>query len=526
MRNPWLAHAVGAIATLALLLGIVAPLAALAVRTLEANAWQTLLAVDTWRVVVRSGLQALASTALALLLGLPAAWALAQPQLPLRRLWRALFVLPFVLPSLVAATAVLAWLGPRGLLGIDLRDSWLIIIVAHAFYNVGVVARIVGSHLQAAAPRLLEAAAALGTSPWRRFWRVTLPSARPALVAAAALVFLFCFTSFGVILMLAPAPTFATLEVEVYRRVGRTFDLSGASALALLQLTLVLLIAQPYLRAQARTSSGLERSSAVPRGAPAGAALAAVAPAAALVLAPVGALLALALSPPAGATLAGAWRALVTPSRFVGVSDLPSAIANSLQFGVLGTLLAMALGVSLALAIRRGGWRWLDTLALLPWAVSAITIGLGLLLLAPGLASSRWGIPIAHGLLATPLVVRIGVAALASVPEHTREAAATLGATPWRALWRLDLPLSRSAWLGAVAFAFAASLGEFGAALLLRRPETTTLPVAIAERLTRPGAGPYAEALLLSVILALLVATSVLLIERLGGSRRGASDPF
>jgi len=524
VRRPRIAHALGALATLALLVGIVLPLTALLLRTLEAGAWQTLLSRDTWGVVVRSGLQALASTGVALALGVPAAWALAQPRLPGRRLWRALFVVPFVLPSLVAATAVLAWLGPRGLLGFDARDSWLIVILAHAFYNVGVVARIVGSHLQATAPRLLEAAAALGASPWRRFWRITLPSAKPALVAAAALVFLFCFTSFGVILMLAPAPPFATLEVEVYRRVGRTFDLSGASALALLQLLLVLLIAQPYLRAQA-SEAGLERTSVAPLGAPAGLSLAAVLPAAALVLAPLAALVALALNPPAGATLAGAWRSITTPSRFVGVSDLPTALGNSLQFALLGTLLALLIGGALAIAITRGGWCWLDTFALLPWAVSAVTIGLGLLIVAPGLAASRWGIPIAHALLATPLVVRIGVAALRSIPERSREAAATLGANPWRSLWRLDLPLSRSAWLGAVAFAFAASLGEFGAALLLRRPETTTLPIAIAERLTRPGAGPYAEALLLAVILALLVAASVLLIDRLAAGKRG-NEPF
>jgi thiamine transport system permease protein len=123
-------------------------------------------------------------------------------------------------------------------------------------------------------------------------------------------------------------------------------------------------------------------------------------------------------------------------------------------------------------------------------------------------------------------VVRIGVAALRSIPERGREAAATLGASPWRTLTRLDLPLTRSAWLGGVAFAFAASLGEFGAALLLRRPETTTLPIAIAERLTRPGAGPYAEALLLAVILALLVALSVLLIDRLTHAAGERDDPF
>ncbi len=525
MRRPPFAHALGALAAAALALGVLAPLAALVGRTVDAAAARTLVDPQLWGLVGRTTLQATASTAAALLLGAPAAWALSRPELPLRRLWRALFVVPFVLPSLVAATAVLAWVGPRGLLGVDLRDSWWIVILAHAFYNVGIVARIVGGHLEGATPRLLEAAAALGASPWRRAWRVTLPTAAPAIVASAALVFLFCFTSFGVILVLAPAPEFATLEVEVYRRVARTFDLGGASALALLQLALVLVLAQPYLRAQARMAHGVVRAAPTARGAIRWPALAAVAPAGLLVALPLAALFALAAAPPGGASLAGAVRSLTTPSRIVGLTDAPTAVANSLRFGLVATLLALLIGGAIAFAVERGGWRWLDAFGLLPWAVSAVTLGLGLLLVAPGLAASAWGVPLAHALLATPLVARVGVSALAAVPTAWREAAATLGASPWRVARRLDLPLTRAAWASAAAFAFAASLGEFGAALLLRRPETTTLPVAIAERLGRPGAGSYAEALALAALLAVLVGASVALIDRAGGRRRGA-EPF
>ena len=150
MRPAVLAHAAGALAAVALALGVALPLAALAGRTLDVAAIATWADADVWWMVGRTTLQAAASTAAAVVLGLPAAWALARPDLPLRGFWRALFVVPFVLPSLVAGVAVLAWVGPRGLLGIDGRDTWWVLVLAHAFYNAGLVARIVGGHLAGA----------------------------------------------------------------------------------------------------------------------------------------------------------------------------------------------------------------------------------------------------------------------------------------------------------------------------------------------------------------------------------------
>jgi thiamine transport system permease protein len=513
-------HALGLLAAASLLALVVAPLLALAFHAFAPGSL-AVIGREAWGTIGRSTAQALASTLLATLLGLPAAWALAQPSLPGRRALRALFLIPFVLPSLVAATGMLALLGPRGLLGIDLTGTWTIVVLTHAFYNVGVVARIVAAHLEGAAPRLLEAAATLGAGPLRSALRITLPIAAPALVAAASLVFLFSFTSFGVMLVLAPAPTFATLEVEIYRRLARTFDLPGASALALLQLGLVLTIAQPWLRAQARSGRGVARAAHAAPAPRRAAALLAVAPAAIGVALPLLALAALALSPPGGASVAAAWSSLLTPSRVIGIADAKMALANSLRFAAVATTLALALGGALAIGAERGGWRWLDTLALLPWATSAVTLSLGLLLLAPGLITSAWGIPVAHALLAVPLVARSLSAALAAVPRGVREAAATLGATPARSLLRIDLPSTRAAWASGAAFAFAASLGEFGAALVLRRPENATLSVAIAERLGRPGAANFAEALLLSAALAGLVVVSVLAIDALAGRRRG-----
>ena len=220
MPTPLLARLAGGGALLALALGIGVPWWALLREASDPAGWRVLLEARVWERLVWTFTQALLSTLLALLLGLPAALAFGLARVPGARWWRAAFTVPFVMPSVVAGLAVLAWFGPRGLSGFDLRDSLAIVLIAHAVYNVGVVVRVVGGALEALAPRLHEAAAVLGASGLRRTLRVTLPLATPAALSAATLVFLFCFTSFGVILVLAPSPAFATLEVEVYRAVA------------------------------------------------------------------------------------------------------------------------------------------------------------------------------------------------------------------------------------------------------------------------------------------------------------------
>ena len=144
-------------------------------------------------------------------------------------------LVPFVLPTVVVATAFLTLL-PDGYE----RGIWAI-LAAHVFFNVAVVTRIVGGAWSTIDPASAEAAAVLGAGPLRRVREVTLPQLAPALSAAAALTFLFCFTSFGVILILG-GPGRATLETEIYNRAARLFDLQAAAALSLLQLGAVAIV--------------------------------------------------------------------------------------------------------------------------------------------------------------------------------------------------------------------------------------------------------------------------------------------
>ena len=525
MRRTWLGHASGALALAFLAFALLVPLAAIVWRGVAPPGAQPLAGLvaaltdpyylgrlwfTTW--------QASVSTVLTVLLGLPTALLLARYRFAGRRLLAAAFTVPFVMPTVVAGMGFLALAGPRGVLGVDLRGTLLIVLAAHVFYNFAVVARLVSGFLEGVGPRLEQAAATLGAGAWRTLWRVTLPLALPATVAAATLVFIFCFTSFGVILILAPQARFATLEVELYRLTLRLLRGDAAAALALLQLAVVGALGWAYTRLQSRLAVPLAAGRAAarrPRGAGAALLGADLLVVAAVVLAPLLALTAQALTGPDGSfPSAYNLRAMAEAPRSIGFATLGLGLRNSLTFGALSSAVALVVGTAFAYAVARGGWRWLDGLSLLPLATSPVTLGLGYLIAYPWLVATFWGVPLAHALIAFPFVTRTLLPALRALPAGQVRAAATLGAGPWRTLWRVELPQLLPSLAVAAAFAFAVSLGEFGASLLLLRPELATLPVAIYDRLGRPGAANYGAALGLALVLMAVTALVMLVLQR------------
>jgi thiamine transport system permease protein len=117
---------------------------------------------------------------------------------------------------------------------------------------------------------------------------------------------------------------------------------------------------------------------------------------------------------------------------------------------------------------------------LLPLATSAVTLGFGYILAfsrAPlDFRAAVWLIPVAHTLVALPLVIRSIVPMLRQIKPNVREAAAMLGANPARVFREVDFPIVTRAVLVGAVFAFIISLGEFGATTLNARPETPTKP--------------------------------------------------
>ncbi|HEU5472082.1 MAG TPA: ABC transporter permease subunit [Actinophytocola sp.] len=474
---------------------------------------------ETWRLVAFTLGQAAASTVLALLAGLPVAFLLARIRLPGLALVRAAVLVPFVLPTVVVGLAFRVLLPAGGPVSI---------VLANAFFNVAVVARTVAGLWTHLDRRAEDAARALGASRARTFATVTLPALTPAVSSAAAIVFLFCATSFGVVLVLGGA-RYRTLETEIYLRTVQLLDLPGAAALSLLQLAAVLATLAVGAAARRRRETALAlRGRAESARRPAGAEWAVVALAlgvVGLLLVPVAVLALRSVSTSDGWSLAG-YQALAGTG-FPGTLEISGldAAANSVRAATDATVLAMTLGVTAAVvlvALRRGRVRrasveLMDSALMLPLGVSAVTVGFGYLITLdklPGdLRTSPALIPLAQALVVTPLVVRIVLPVLRSIDERLRAAAATLGAGPARVWREVDLPLAGRALLTAAAFGYVVALGEFGATSFLARPDTATLPVAIGRLISRPGELNNQMAYAACTLLMAVTVAVVLLVE-------------
>ena len=210
-----------------------------------------------WRVLW-SVLQAAATCIAALLLGLPVAWVLARWEFAGRTLVLRLLMLPFVVPTLVAALGVLALWGPQGAfsswLGWDLQDTPWLLLYGNLFFNLCVVVRAGVDALGQVSAQRVAAARTLGATPWRAFWRVEWPAIVPWLASSLCLVFLYCFAGFGLALVLG-GQRYATVEVEIYTLVAHELQLAPASLLALWMLLLTGAVAWGYALIEKRLAT-------------------------------------------------------------------------------------------------------------------------------------------------------------------------------------------------------------------------------------------------------------------------------
>jgi thiamine transport system permease protein len=500
-------------------------------------------------------LQASLSMLITLLIGLPGAFLFSRFDFPLKKVLRAASTIPFMMPTVVVAASFNALIGPKGLLNfflmqtfnlenppISLMNSMAAIILAHVFYNTSVVLRVVGSAWEQLDPQMEYAARSLGASAWKSWWKVTFPLLKTAILAAALLVFLFDFTSYGVVLLLG-GPAFATLEVEIYIQAMNMLNLPLAGLLSVIQLGFTLIITilysnlvrrsvyetSPHLLGETqRKAQGIREKLFV-----AGMAVVLFT----LLVTPL-----IALSVRSFTRLEAArgergdvqtgftldYYTELFQNRRSALFYVPpiEAVRNSLSYAGVTILISVGIGFLAAYALSKKMWvnKILDPLLMLPLGTSAVTLGLGFIITFthPPLDVRSFPLlmPIAHSLVALPFVIRAVLPAIQSIPVSLRNAAAVLGASPWQVWRQVDLPvISRAAFVGGV-FSFTISLGEFGATSFLARPEFPTIPIAIYRYLSQPGGLNYGQAMAMATILMVLCGVSIYLMERLQGRTR------
>jgi thiamine transport system permease protein len=496
--------------------------------------------------------QSVLSTLLTLALGLPVAFLFARYEFPGKSFLRTLTVIPFMLPTVVVAAGFTALLGPRGWVNIVMMRLFRLefppvtfagtlgaILLAHVFYNTTIVIRIVSNALSHLDPRLEQAARTLGANPRHVFWRITFALLRPSILAAALLVFIFDFTSFGVILLLG-GPGFSTLEVEIYKQAMYFFNIPLAALLSLIQLLCTLVFSIIYSRLLTHSIVSIN-----PRANPAIrprnlsqrlfvtflCSLLFIFYALPLSSLPLRSVVRLeADQGQPGQThygLSGDYYKELFVNKRDSIFYVPpfDALGNSLSYAALTVVFSLALGFPVAAALVHPGRlaRLLDPFLLLPLGASAVTLGLGLIITFNKplfasqfrLVSSPVLLPIAHTIIALPFVIRSLQPALASIPDRLRQAAAVLGASPRQVWLSVDWPIVGRATLSAAIFAFTISLGEFGATSLVVRPEYPTMPIAIARFLSQPGGLNYGQAMAMATIMMLTCGIGILFIERL-----------
>ncbi len=513
LRWTWLVPA----GFLAIFLGV--PLVSLAVEVVSPDTAGYLTDPLPWRIAALAAGQALLSTALALTLGLPLANVLNRYRFPGRRWALALATVPFVLPTVVVALAF------RALLGSTLGAGLAIVVLAHAYLNLAVVVRIVGARWMTIDPRYEVVARTLGADRWTAFRTVTLPALAPAIASAAAIVFVFSFTSLGIVLLLGDAGT-RTLESLVLRQTSVLLDFQGAAVSAAIQAVVVGSVL--LWAARQRSGTGSLRGMHMIRARGAGRVVVGVVVVATcvIVLAPVAALVWSSLRSSSGWTLT--WWASVFGGGGIDpgstrIGSPLAALTRSLGYALITGVVAAIVGGLAAVSVLSGRLGRAFALATaLPLGISAATVGLGTLL-AYGrepldLRTTGLLVPMAHALIAVPLVVAVAMPTLRAADRRLVTVAATLRARPSRAWWTGYGPTLRTVMIAAGGLACAVSLGEFGAASFLARADGPTVPLVIARLLGRPGEASFGVAAVMAVLLVIMTTTLVAAVDR-GGRR-------
>jgi len=479
--------------------------------------------------------QAFFSVLAALALGLPGAWFIGNSRSRFTPLLKTLTAIPFAMPSILVVLGFVLFFGNSGWInrlykivpfsgGQPLRILYrpAAVILAHGFFNFPIVIRLAGDGIARVRRAYAPAAASLGASPIKTIFTVILPLAVPGIMAACLLVFMYCFTSFAVVLVLGGGPKTTTLAVEIYRHSRIFLNYGSAGFLALVETMITVCVFMTYVFAGKKSmpvqANILERAEERKKSAAGRIVMILYLLIIAFIV--LGPLLSIPLesflfkpSRSAAQVLSLRWW------RDLGGSCLP-ALGRSLILAFFSATAACVLAVFAAGAVKLLETRnktssfpanIIRFLAAAPVISSGIVLGLGwIILYGRNFSRSPAALVILHGVSAMPFAFNFISEGFRSLPANTLNAAAVLGAGPLTGLLTTALPLSlarvRSAW----GFAAALSLGELNAVMMLGMEGWETLPLYIYRAIS---AYRYGTACAAGTLLILCCAACFLLSE-------------
>lgn len=449
------------------------------------------------RVILFTFKQAAVSTAVSLLIGLPGAYILARFTFPGKKIISSICTVPFVLPPILVVLGFVIFYGNSGFLNqllmsvfhleeppLKILYSFGAIILAHSFYNFPVAMNLVSTSWQQLDENCEKAARNLGASRSRTFFSITLPRLLPSILSAAILIFLFCFTSFAVILVLGGGPQFTTIEVEIYNQAKRAMDIGQAASLSLMSLAVcvVLLILNSFLtRKTIRQDRVGSQNTRLSKASGFGLFLivAYLFLLVLFVIAPIASVFVRSVL--ASGTRSGTKTISFELYRKLLEGQTLPAVLNSLTIGLVSCFCSLGTGLAICLWFRRHRGSVVQVLCMLPMAVSTVIIGLGYYIITRLFGHNLTFVLIvaAHVVITLPFVIRTILPVYRALPQNLINASLTLGASQTRTFFSVELPLLRPACLTAISFAFALSVGEMNATLMLSNNSIETIPVVI-----------------------------------------------
>jgi thiamine transport system permease protein len=488
--------------------------------------------------------QAILSTIFSVLIGLPGAWIMSHYSFPGKRLIKAVITIPFILPSILVVLGFVLFFGKNGILNnflnllgfndLKILYSFKAIIIAHIFYNFPIAIRIISSLWAKIPQSQMMAAQSLGAGKIRVFRTVTLHQILPAILTSSMIIFIYCFMSFAIILVLGGGPELSTVEVEVYRLAKVSLDLNRGSSLALIQSTLTLLFMFVYSSLEKFRS--YEEKLLAAKNQPKYRLKFDIK--SVLIFIYFVFILILIAAPPISVilesfkesrSLSGSkqlslywYKQIFNPNGRGTYSKIAfNSLKNSLFYAFSTVLFTIPVSTLVAWVITRKKLRFpalTELFFLLPLGISSVILGLSYMRLSNMLPDTFKGsallVIMAHSAISLPLVFKPVLSIFRKIKVSLREAALNLGASGFRAFRDIELPLIKSGLLTGATFAFAVSIGEMNATLMLSQPGTSTLPISIYRLI---GSYKFFGACALGTILMFICLIAFLTIDRFDG---------